>query len=491
MRLYDYQQRAVNETVAALHKNPILTAPTGSGKTTMGRAIVARLCRRTLWLAHRRELIHQAAEELAAFRPGIILSGVSASASAMIQVASVQTVRAREIPKDISLVVIDEAHHVASAGYQYICDAISCPRIGLTATPFRLDGRGMAPHFGHIVTAATTRELCAAGTLLEPVVFAAPTIGLHSAKKTGGDYNLSALEKLVMKNMLVADIIEMWQKHAPNKPTICFATTVHHSMTIVDDFNKAGIRAEHVDGKTPAIERAAILDRLASGETTVVSNVMILTEGFNLPSLGCLIIARPTASLCLHLQMLGRVMRTAPGKPRPVVLDHSGNHAMHGTALKAPVFSLDGMTKTQSDEPGMRTCNRCFVMYEGRTCPECGYEQEQGAGGTITHVNGELVPFIDEFEQREIYWYGLIDSGLPIKTSKYFYQKKFNEWPVLYGSRLVDTRRATLDEKAAVYADLHETALSRGYKTGWASWKYKDIFGCWPRGFVNQVRAGA
>lgn len=493
MNLYDYQERAVSETVARLAKNPILVAPTGAGKTTMGRAIVARLRRKTLWLAHRRELIDQAAEELALFQPGIILAGRTPNPRALVQVASVQTLRYRDMPSDIGLVILDEAHHAPAASYKYLFEKLTCPRVGLTATPFRLDGRGLGDHFGDLVVAATPAELVAKGRLLEPVVFCAPAPDLHSARKTGGDYNLAQLGALVEERMLTGDIVNTWLSRAAGRKTICFATNVAHSKRIVAAFVEAGVPAEHVDGNTPGEERAAILARLASGETTLVSNVQILTEGFNQPALECLILARPTASLCLHLQCLGRVIRQLPGKPAPIVLDHAGNHHEHGTALREIEHSLEGVRRGESAPLELRTCANCYRLFSGLRCPECDAEPVV-VERMVKQRNGELVPYSETHEYKSRAWQVFLHEarmlglqGLNFAKKKYL--ERFGEWPVIAGEKLIDPKRAKLPEKQAVYEQLLEVARTRGYREGWASHRYKTVFGVWPKGFVQEVKA--
>ena len=156
--------------------------------------------------------------------------------------------------------------------------------------------------------------------LHRPKVWASQSPDLRGVKVIAGDYSLGALASRTNTAELNANIVATWQKHAAGKRTVAFAVDVAHSKAITEAFVAAGVPAEHIDGRT--YERDTVLARLARGQTLVVSNCMVLTEGWDLPALECAIIARPTASLNLHLQMIGRVMRAAEGKsggdrPRP------------------------------------------------------------------------------------------------------------------------------------------------------------------------------
>ena len=374
--LRDYQDRAVSATVAAIDDRPILVAPTGAGKTVMGVAIARRLDAATLWVAHRRELVAQAAAAVreAGGECGVILAGERPCPEAPIQVASIQTLARRELPHH-DIVVIDECHHATAASYARVLDR---PRVlGLTATPFRLDGKGLgSAGFRRFVVAAHTDDLCADGTLHSPRVFAAPPPDLSEVKITAGDFNLGALSRSDAVKALTGKIVDTWRKRADGRRTVAFAIDVSHAETIAANFRTAGVPAEVVHGTMPKDARAAVLARLASGATKVVANCMVLTEGWDLPALEVAVVARPTASLQLHLQMIGRIMRACDGKDGAVVLDHAGNYHRHGPVTKRHVFSLEDRVRPATDgEAPVRTCPACALVVPAgtMTCPECGY----------------------------------------------------------------------------------------------------------------------
>jgi superfamily II DNA or RNA helicase len=504
LELRDDQRRAVDNAIAALDRRPIIVAPTGSGKTVTATALVERLGVPALWLAHRKELIDQAAKRLDTHGLvcGIVMAGYAPMPLAQVQVASVQTLIRRDKPR-ADLIVVDECHHATADSYQSILDAYPEARIvGLTATPFRLDGRGLGDLFGELVVAAYSDELCDLGVLHRPKVWASRSPDLRGVKVIAGDYSIGALAECTNTHELNGDIVATWLKRAAGKRTVAFAVDVEHSRAITAAFCQSGNAAEHVDGSTPRDERDAILARLASGETLIVSNCMVLTEGWDLPALECAIIARPTASLNLHLQMIGRVMRAAEGKDGAIVLDHAGNHHIHGLVTRRLKYSLNGEKVGHCEPLGLRRCQQCgllFELHEDR-CPECGWTPtpaERERERPDVHGDGDLSEFDDSsFAYRRQIW-NLIEGerqamGYREGWSFYRYQERFGDTPVVAeidGTlELIDPHNATLDEKRAVYERLIGMAEERGFKPGWASHKFREAFGCWPRGFVTEVR---
>ena len=501
MILRDYQIRAVDDTIAVLHKNPVLVAPTGSGKTVMATALVERLAVPTIWMAHRKELIEQAAHRLEAhgLTTGIVMAGFPPFPLAQVQVASVQTLVRRDKP-NAEIIIIDECHHAAAGTYREIIEAYpGVPIVGLTATPFRLDGKGLGDMFGELVIAASTNELCDSGVLHRPKVWASKSPDLRGIKITAGDYNLKSLAEKTNTDDLNADIIETWQKHAAGKRTVAFAVNIEHSIAIADAFQAAGVPAEHLDGTTGRDQRGEILRRLRTGETLVVSNCMVLTEGWDLPALECAIIARPTASLNLHLQMIGRIMRSADGKAGAIVLDHAGNHHVHGLVTRHLDYSLDHGKKVGFSEPlGLRRCRNCGLFFEPTKfqCPECGWipsAEESRRDTPDVHGAGELTEFDDAaHEYRQTVWNSIEAerqaSMYQPGWSAYRFKERFGVWPVIASGELVDPQNATMEQKEEVYIQFLEAANQKGFKPGWASYRYKEAFGVWPKGFVSEVR---
>lgn len=372
--------------------------------------------------------------------------------------------------------------------------------VGLTATPFRLDGRGLGDLFGELVVASWTEDLCNAGILHRPKVWAAKSPDLRGVKVIGGDYQLGALSKRTNNAAANADIVSTWLQRCSGMRTVCFAVDVQHSRDIVEAFQCQGIAAEHLDGSMTADDRTAILDRLRSGQTQIVSNCMVLTEGWDLPALQCAIVARPTASLNLHLQMIGRVMRACEGKAGAVVLDHAGNHHVHGLVTRRLQYSLDGSRKVGTAEPlGLRRCRKCGMFFELATfaCPDCGYrpspDDTPARERPEIHGTGELAEFDDaRFDYRREVW-NLIEAerqgaGFKPGWSMFRYRERFGSDPLVLDGELVDPAAATLEQKRRLYEGFVDTAKRKGFKEGWASYRFKEAFGHWPRGFVTDVR---
>ena len=498
--LRPYQERLAADTVAAVKagENPIMVLPTGGGKTITAAEVVRRLGRSTLWLAHRQELVMQAARSLRDFQPSIIMAGIPQSppifGQTPVYVGSLDTVMRRPLP-DISLVVADECHHCSSDGYSKLLKRLGCPMIGLTATPFRLDGKGLGPAgFTKSLVGAYTDELVKQGWLHAPKVYAGASPDMRGVAVRMGDYNLTGSAKRMSK--LTGDIVKTWKEKTPGKRTICFAVNVQHSLSLVEAFRDNGVRAAHVDGKTPKDERLAIFRDLMAGDLDIVSNCMVATEGTDLPAVEVAIIARPTASLNLHLQMIGRIMRICDGKDGAIVLDHAGNHHVHGMVTRRIEDSLDGKIAGESEPLGLRRCQACGLFYEPSEdcCPECGYKPAPPERWDAEIAGpGELTEFVEDFAYKSEFW-RLIEAqrmacGYKPGWSAFRYKERFGEWPTIVDGELVDTSKASMNEKREVYRRLLKTARTRGFKDGWASWKYRETFGCWPSGFVASVKA--
>lgn len=492
MNLRPYQSTAIARVLSSLpHRNPLLVMPTGGGKTITAAEIVRAYAQPTIWLAHREELILQAADALTqcGLTVGVIKAGHPAR-PAPVQVASVQTLVNRETP-DAGLLVLDEAHRAPGNITSQIMEAYGCPRLGLTATPFRLDGRGLGDAFDDLIVACTTAQLVQAGYLHAPRVYAGRIPDLRGVGMSAGDYSPT---QLAARYTDQADIVRTWQAKANGRRTVAFACTVEHSKRIVDAFREAGVTAEHVDGTTGRAERNGILARLRTGQTQIVSNVGILIEGYDLPSLECAIIARPTASLCIHLQSIGRIMRAADGKADAIVLDHAGNHHVHGLVTRELEYSLEPGSRIENARLDIKRCPACYLMVPiaAREC-ECGHVFGSDAAAHDITGDADLEEFRDNWNFRREYWHILeaqrVAAGYQPGWSKHRYREVFDEWPLVVEGELIDPTRAKRGVKREVYAELLRTARRKGYKDGWASMRFCQRFGTWPRGFVDDVKS--
>jgi superfamily II DNA or RNA helicase len=386
--------RAVSDEFRAGKRRVVLVGPTGCGKTTiLGEMVRAATSRgkRVLVVAHRKELIDQIYDRVTMPDPegfgvpaGVIMADdPRADPEPLVQVASIQTLARRAAP-EAQLVIIDEAHHAVAESYRKLLARYpSAFVVGPTATPFTTSGRGLGmAGFQSILVATTPERLIADGHLVPPRIFADVNPDLRGLRRVGGDYAEDELQPIVMKS--IPDVISAWESHAvlSGQPalTLCFAVTVAHSEALVTYARSRGWTAEHVDGTTQKAERNAIFARLRSGTTRLVSNVGIVTEGFDCPAVECVLLARPTQSLGLFLQMVGRGLRPFGGKAHALVIDCGGNTVRLGWPTRdlTADYTLEGVVADPKKPTGpkCRRCERCFAVYAfAGPCPQCGYSK--------------------------------------------------------------------------------------------------------------------
>ncbi|MBL1203131.1 MAG: DEAD/DEAH box helicase [Nostoc sp. GBBB01] len=368
--LRDYQQDLVSKTFTAWScgiRKVLLQLSTGGGKTIIFAAIASEFIAQgegVLVVAHREELILQAQEKLTAatkVQPGIIKAGYKPSYS-LIQVASIQTLFRRQTYPIAKLVIIDEAHHSSANSYRKLLDAYPDALIlGLTATPRREDGYGLRDIFDHLICSIKTKELIALGYLTDYKLIAGFKYNKHKVPKKR-DFTRKELEE-VASDYKPSEVLKQWKNFCIGKKTIIFAVNVKHSQEIAAVFCADGITCEHLDGDTPQSERKAILDRFRSGQTQVISNCAILTEGFDCPDSLAAVIARPTSSVTLWLQMIGRILRPAPGKDYATILDMTDNWFRLGRPCDNREWSLDPIS-CDPDTLGVRCCPHCHHVFK-------------------------------------------------------------------------------------------------------------------------------
>lgn len=374
-----YQQTAIDAARAKIAqgvKRVMINAATGAGKTVIAAGIVQRAVskgKRVLFLAHRRELIEQTVDKLVnggVLNFGVIMAGSRLNHwSAPVQVASIQTLVRRELPP-ADLIIVDEAHRAVSRSYlSVIANYPGAAVLGLSATPERLDGKGLDDLFQDMITVETIPNLIDAGYLVKPLCYVGPTADLSGVNVRRGDYDEKQLAEAVDKPKLVGDIIANWKRLAGNRQTVAFAASVDHAEHIASEFRAAGVSSAMLSGQTPKAEREAIIADWRAGYIQVVANCLVLTEGFDYPELSCCILARPTKSVSMYLQCAGRIMRTAEGKSDALILDHAGCCLQHGPPHIDREWTLEGMAakrkKDQDENAGnLRECTACHMVYE-------------------------------------------------------------------------------------------------------------------------------
>ena len=385
--LRPYQSQAVDqvrEAFRAGRRRPLLVAPTGSGKTVIFSYVTANAAakgNRTLVLVHRAELLNQTHAALSQLEVphGLIAAGKTADHSHLTQVASVQTlIRRLDHVRPPDLIVIDEAHHATAGAWATVLARWPNARVlGVTATPQRLDGKGLGEVFDDLIRGPEVTKLIEGGYLCKPVYYAPKTVSMEGVHKVAGDFNRAEMAERMDKPTITGDAVTHYRKYAEGQPCIVFCTGIKHAEHVAQAFNAAGYRFAVLDGTLSPEERAARVASLGSGRLHGLVTVDIVSEGFDLPIVACAILLRPTASLSLHLQQIGRVLRPAANKPRAVILDHVGNCRRHGLAEEVRDWSLDGIKRRgkrgpQDDVADTRQCPECFAVHTpSPTCPQC------------------------------------------------------------------------------------------------------------------------
>ena len=450
MPLRDYQQDAVNELRASIARSgsAVYVLPTGGGKTVVAGEI-ARLAAgkgsRTLFLVHRRELVKQAVDTLLEQCPGISIGvecpGWPAMPWAPLQVGMVQSVARRERVGKPDLVVIDEAHHARAKTWETVLARWPhAKRIGLTATPERLDGKGLGEHFAEMVMGPTIPELVAVGSLAPCRTLRIPmSLNLEGVRHDrNGEYSSADVGGRVTEHV-IADAVDAYRRYGDGRPGIFFGIHRDHSRRVCEGLRRVGVRAEHVDGDDAPTRRDRVMNALKTGGLDVVGNCDLISEGFDAPRCDVALLGSPTRSVTRYLQQAGRAMRPRDGKVA-LVLDLAGISHELGLPDEVREWSLeDGeLREPKKAHARPRDCPRCYTVFYGRVCPSCQHAEPMAV---VNQVETELED---------------ASTGTPAKARTG--NRRNDLWrDVAIAKRAADPRRALL-----------AVAERRGYKPGWA-----------------------
>lgn len=394
--LRDYQSDLVTRTGQALRRvrRVLIVLPPGGGKTVIAAFIAQAFAARgqqTFFNCHRSELLKQTSGTFTnvGLPHSFIAAGQPMYIDASVQVCSIDTLKNRILKlKEPRVVIWDECHHIGAAGWAAIMNAWpNAYHIGLTGTPWRLDGTGLGEYFDEMVMGPTAGELIAMGSLAPYRIFAPSAPDMKGVRKTMGDFAKGETEARMREPKLTGDIIRHWLKLAPGLKTVGYAMTRQHSLYMVDLFQQAGISAAHLDGDTDKGERKRVIAAYADGQIDVLWNVGLFGEGFDLSAwagrpctIDAAILANPTQSLSKYLQESMRPMRPAPGK-MAIILDHAGNCQRHGFPDDVRDWSLDGHggaarnAANDNVPPPPFNCDGCFNQIRRPVppaCPHCG-----------------------------------------------------------------------------------------------------------------------
>jgi DNA repair protein RadD len=455
--LWPHQARALEELRRSLlsgKRRPMLQAPTGFGKTLTAAHIIERALDKGKRAAFTVPSINLIDQTVGAFEAeGIHCIGVLQGAHPRtdreqpVQVCSVQTLTRRK-RLDVDLVLVDEAHGLYRDVLRWMQDCPSVPFVGLSATPW---SRGLGKFYDALICAATTADLIRDGFLSPFTVYAPSNPDLSSVATVAGDFKEDELSEAMDRPSITGDIVGEWLKRGEDRPTLAFCVDRKHGRHVHERFEELGIGAEYMDGETPRENREATFARFRSGATRIICNVGVLVAGVDLPMAACLIDGRPTKSRIRYVQVVGRGLRTSPGKTDLRILDHAGNALrlglvtdIHQTRLDDGEESAAVHRQREQSESRSKLCAACKAVLGAaeRVCFWCG--EPVRVLTTVTEVEGDLVEF------------GARHSGkIAIK-----------DW-----------------ERRRFYSELLGYAEGKGYASGWAAHQYKKKFKQWPDGF--------
>lgn len=436
--LHPYQKKLVQQTRQELAngKNSVLIqSPAGSGKSV----VIAEIARLTvkkggyvMFMVHRKELVEQITQS---FKD----NDVNLSHCTIMTVGKIKN-RLDKLPKP-SLIITDETHHSLAKTYRDIYKHYpGVPRIGFTATPWRMNGKGFRDVYDSMVMGPSVKWLISNKYLAPFKYYSVNLVNSDKLKKSStGDYTNKSMDEAVGKTIF-GDVINTYKKVANKQQAIVYAHSVEYSQIVADSFNQAGISARHVDAKTPSTKREQIMTAFKAGKIKIICNVDLISEGFNVPDCSTVILLRPTASLVLFVQQSMRSMRYKPGKVATII-DHVANYSRFGLPDDDFDWTLDDREKKRNgrkdDAPAIKTCDRCFrvVPAQSKICPFCGFEFEIEATEMQEDKNAKIEK-IGEFKMVADY-----------KNVKYGKMKASD---------------------ADNVEDLYKIAKARGYEPGWA-----------------------
>lgn len=411
MQLRDYQEKLITDIRGQFqdkHKRVLAVMPTGAGKTATTAEMIKRTAARgkkCLFTVHRQELMDQsiAAFNEAGIEHGCIAAGYDSVPDKPVQLASIETLRRRLDKTSFrpDFVVVDEAAHSCSETWRFVIEHFGGAHIiGLTATPERLDGKGLGSVYQSMVQGPTTAELIDRGYLSQYEYFAPTQPDLTDVRTRLGDFDIEQAAGIMDTPRITGDAIREYAKHCDGKRAVAFCVSVKHSQNTAENFARCGYRALHIDGNTPKSVRRQAISDFRSGIIQILTSVDIFSEGFDLPAVECAILLRPTQSLSMYLQQVGRALRVSPGKEKAIILDHAGNVNRHWLPDEERTWSLAGRKKMKradidaESEVKIRQCPECYCNHKpAPICPACQFEYPIKSR-EIEIVDGELTQFV-------------------------------------------------------------------------------------------------
>lgn len=356
-------------------------------------------------IVHRQELIRQTANSLKKMDVefGVIAAGHDMNLNHPVQLCMVQTLANRpDLPLDPQVMVVDEFHHGVSETYLAVRARFpKATTIGFTATPQRLDGKGLGSICEELILGPSVQYLMDNGYLSRPIYYAPPNgLDMTGVKKQAGDFNKKQMGERVDRPKIIGSAVEHYARICPGVPAIAFCVNIKHAEHVRDQFIAAGYRSSLIEGRLSDDDREKCVTDLASGAIDVLVSVDVVSEGFDLPMVTAGILLRPTESLALALQQFGRVLRPKADGSRCIILDHVGNVMRHGMAEEPREWSLEGHAEKKKASTAFQvplgTCPECFAVHPSAPCcPQCGHQypfQErmiEEVKGTLKEITAE------------------------------------------------------------------------------------------------------
>jgi DNA repair protein RadD len=468
VKLRQYQIDACDRTEAHLKsvRGVCMVAPTGAGKTEMMKEMARRCSGVSLVLTHTKDLVEQTARRLDA---GVIAAGHPYKKGLHRYVASIQTLVSRGLFPLCDQLLIDECHHFIAEEWRQVLEQYPfTPRVGFTATPERADGQPLGDIFDELVVAAHYSELTDSGFLV-PVRLLRPA---------------SELDKGI-----ALDPVEAYLTKAENRPGFIYCRSVALAYETADILRSHGVVAACIEANTDPVERKLLLERFAAGEIQVLTNMMALTEGVDVPAASVCVLARGMGHVSMYLQSCGRVMRPAPGKADCLVIDLPGLSHRYGPPNENRLYSLDGEAITRNAEAALRVCMVCgFTFVPGSTgaCPRCGGANPVKAPKPQKIYNAELHELFNGPGTEE--WVKKAELARLERVAK---ERGYNDaWVARqFKATFMEMPQAwapTDDRKRAQFRKFEELAKKKGYKPGYAAVRYKSVYGTFPpRGWTS------
>lgn len=367
----------IRDGFRAGYRRVLAVAPTGFGKTVCFSYMAAHARGKVGIVAHRIELIDQIQATLAAWGAR----------------AEVFSVWSRRPHGPFDFLIVDEAHHAAhgTSWHKVIAANPDAHVLGVTATPCRLSGEGLRASFQTLIEGPTTAELIQAGHLARYRYYAPTLIQTAGIRSVRGDFASAALAAASDRAHVTGDAVAHYQKLAPGRRALAFCVSVQHAHHVAEHFKSAGIQAAALDGTLSGETRASRVAGFKAGRIQVLTSCELVSEGFDLPAIEAAILLRPTQSLALYLQQVGRALRQHPGKTEAIILDHAGNALRHGLPDDPRAWSLAGIDRKPRNEPGVRECPACYAALPPATLV-CTYCQKPlpPKPRTVEEVKGEL-----------------------------------------------------------------------------------------------------